>query len=68
MTDYEKFQAVGRVRQFAQNCSQMFPIGQKVRIISRSKSIDIDVANYIQKGLTAPQVCKWLLFIKEVMG
>ncbi len=67
-TDYEKFQAVGRVRAFATNASQMFPIGNKVRIISEDRSIDIDIAKYVQKGLSVPQICKWLQFMREVLN
>jgi len=66
--DFEKFQALGRVRSFAQLAAQMQPIGQKVRIISGSRSIDIDTAGYIQKGLRPQTVCKWLLFIREVLN
>lgn len=67
MTDYEKFEAVGKVRQFATNTPGMRPIGQKVRI-SGQKSIDIDAAGYIQKGLKPQTVCKWLIFIREVLN
>lgn len=66
--DFEKFQALGRVRSFAQLSAQMQPVGQKVRIISGQKSIDIDAAGYIQKGLRPQTVCKWLIFVREVLN
>lgn len=67
MTDFEKFRAVGQVRQFAENASCMVPIGQKVRILGTKKSVDIDVAKYIQLGMKVQTVCKWLQFIREVV-
>lgn len=68
MTDYEKFEAVGKIRQFAANTPGMHPIGQKVRITGSQKSIDIDVAKYVQCGLKAQTVYKWLQFMKEVIA
>lgn len=66
--DFEKFQALGGVRLFAIRSAQMWPVGQKVRITSGQKSIDIDAAGYIQKGLRPQTVCKWLIFIREVLN
>ena len=68
MTDYEKFEAVGKVRQFAANTPGMHPIGQKVRISGPNKSIDIDVAKYVQYDLKPQTIYKWLQFMKEVIA
>lgn len=66
-SDYEKFQAVGAVRDFAARAAQMQPIGQKVRIIGTEKSIDIDVASYIKNDMQPATVCKWLQLVRAVM-
>lgn len=66
-TDFDKFKAVGQVRQFAENASCMVPIGQKVRVHGTTKSIDIDVARYVSFGLRPQSICKWLQFIREVI-
>lgn len=66
--DFEKFQALGRVRSFAQLSAQMQPVGQKVRISGPNKSIDIDVAKYVQCDLKLQTIYKWLQFMKEVIA
>lgn len=66
--DFEKFQALARVRSFAQSAAQMQPIGHKVRIVSGCKSIDIDVASHIQSGSRPEAVCKWLIFIRRILN
>ena len=66
--DFEKFQALGRVRSFAQLSAQMQPVGQKVRISGPNKSIDIDVAKYVQCDLKPQTIYKWLQFMKEVIA
>lgn len=64
--DFERFRDLGRVRAFAEKSSCMQPVGQKVRIIGTTKSVDIDVAKYIHLGQKPATICKWLLFIKAV--
>ena len=41
---------------------------QKVRISGPNKSIDIDVAKYVQCDLKPQTIYKWLQFMKEVIA
>ena len=65
--DFERFRDLGRVRAFAEKSSCMQPVGQKVRIIRTTKSVDIDVSKYIQLGQKPATICKWLVFIRSVV-
>lgn len=65
--DFERFRDLGRVRAFAEKSACMQPVGQKVRIIGTTKSVDIDAAKYIQLGQKPATICKWLVFIRSVV-
>ena len=65
--DFERFRDLGRVLAFAEKSACMQPVGQKVRVIGCDKSVDIDAAGYIQKGLKPATICKWLVFIRSVV-
>lgn len=66
-TDFEKFQQVGRIREFASMEAGMQPIGQTVRVIGTKKSVDVNVANYIKNGMRPQTVCRWLQLLRMVI-
>ena len=66
-TGFEKFQQVGRIREFATMSAGMQPVGQIVRVIGIKKSVDVNIANYIKNGMKPQTVCRWLQFLRMVI-
>ena len=64
---FEKFQQVGRIREFATMSAGMQPIGQTVRVIGTKRVLDVNVANYIKNGMKPQTVCRWLQFLRMVI-
>lgn len=60
--NFEKFQALGRVRSFAKTIN--LPVRGQYVICG---AVQVDISKYIYNNMKVSTICKWLQFMKEVV-